>query len=253
MPSNPSATPRGASKTFRYESHASKNSTGIRILIADDYPIFRDGLRRLMESEPDFRVVGEAGNNAQMVKLVRQLKPDILLLHLATPGHFGLEALEALANSTSRVRTVVLAAAMDREQILEALHLGARGIVLKESTTGLLHKSIRTVMAGQYWIGRRGVSDLVQALRDSLPSNGNGDQNVFGLTARELEIVAAIVAGYSNKDVAQSFSLSQQTVKHHLTNIFDKLGVSNRLELALFAVHHQLVTSSYTPNAGQQA
>lgn len=224
--------------------HTPKHPNGIRVLIADDYPIFRDGLRKLVDSQPDFRVVGEAGNNAEILKLARQLQPDVLLLNVALPGQGGLEVLQELANSSCPVRTVVLAAAMEKEQILEALHLGARGILLKDSTTELLHKSIRTVMAGQHWLGRKGVSDLVQAFRDSLSSNENGQKKIFGLTPRELEMVAAIVAGYTNRDIAQNFSLSEQTVKHHLTNIFDKLGVSNRLELALFAVHHRLVKSS---------
>ncbi len=223
--------------------HTPKHPNGIRVLIADDYPIFRDGLRKLVDSQPDFRVVGEAGNNAEILKLARQLQPDVLLLNVALPGQGGLEVLQELANSSCPVRTVVLAAAMEKEQILEALHLGARGILLKDSTTELLHKSIRTVMAGQHWLGRKGVSDLVQAFRDSLSSNENGQKKIFGLTPRELEMVAAIVAGYTNRDIAQNFSLSEQTVKHHLTNIFDKLGVSNRLELALFAVHHRLVKS----------
>lgn len=224
--------------------HTPKHPNGIRVLIADDYPIFRDGLRKLVDSQPDFRVVGEAENNAEIVKLARQLQPDILLLNVALPGQGGLEVLQELANSSCPVRTVVLAAAMEKEQILEALHLGARGILLKDSTTELLHKSIRTVMAGQHWLGRKGVSDLVQAFRDSLSSNENGQKKSFGLTPRELQMVAAIVAGYTNRDIARKFSLSEQTVKHHLTNIFDKLGVSNRLELALFAVQQRLVKNS---------
>jgi len=153
----------------------------------------------------------------------------------------GLEALAELARSSTPVRTVLLTAAIERAQIVEALQLGARGIVLKESATQLLLKSIRSVMAGQYWVGHESVSDLVATLRDLMaPAAGEERKKTFGLTPRELEIVSTIVAGYTNKDIAQKFSISEQTVKHHLTNIFDKLGVSNRLELALFAVNHHL-------------
>ncbi len=219
-----------------------KNPTPIRILIADDHPIFRDGLRRLLEAEPGLRVAGEAADGTEAVKLASQLKPDILLLDLAMPHLPGLEALRELATLSSPVRTILLTAAIEKEQIVEALQLGARGVVLKESATQILLKSIRSVMAGEYWVGRESVSDLVKALRDLMPGpRARGREKSFGLTSRELEIVSAIVSGYVNKEIAQKFSLSEQTVKHHLSNIFDKLGVSNRLELALFAVNHRLV------------
>ena len=217
-------------------------NSNIRILIADDHPIFRDGLRKLLEAESGFEVVGEAADGEEAVNLARRLKPDILLLDLAMPRYTGLDALKGLTELPS-VRTIVLTAALEKEEVLEVLQLGARGVVLKESTTQVLLKSVHGVMAGQYWVGRDSVASLVQALRDLTPSrSGDTKPKNFGLTPRELEIVAAIVAGYTNKDIAEKFSLSAQTVKHHLTNIFDKLGVSNRLELALFATSHRLVS-----------
>jgi len=211
----------------------------IRILIADDHPIFRDGLRRLLEAEPDLKVVGEACDGAEAVKLVRQLRPDILLLDLAMPRHPGLEALREMSSGPSNsVRVILLTAAAEKNQIVEALQLGARGIVMKDSATQLLLKSIHTVMAGEYWVGRESVSNLVQYLRMLVQSSGEeARQKKFGLTPRELEIVSAVVAGYSNKEIAEYFKISEDTVKHHLSNIFDKLGVSTRLELALFAVN----------------
>ena len=215
----------------------------IRIVIADDHPIFRDGLRRLLEAEPDLKVIGEACDGAEAVKLAHQLKPDILLLDLAMPRHPGLEALRDLSagQQANPVRVILLTAAAEKSQIVEALQLGARGVVLKDSATQLLLKSIHTVMTGEYWVGRESVSNLVQYLRIQMQSTQeDARQRKYGLTPRELEIVSAVVAGYSNKEIAEYFKISEDTVKHHLSNIFDKLGVSTRLELALFAVNQSL-------------
>ena len=207
----------------------------VRIVIADDHPIFRDGLRRLLEAEPDLKVIGEACDGTEAVKMARQLKPDILLLDLAMPRMPGLEALRELSTGPAHsVRVILLTAAAEKKQIVEALQLGARGVVLKDSATQLLLKSIHTVMSGEYWVGRESVSNLVQS------SGEEAKQKKFGLTPRELEIVSAVVAGYSNKEIAEYFKISEDTVKHHLSNIFDKLGVSTRLELALFAVNQDL-------------
>jgi DNA-binding NarL/FixJ family response regulator len=220
-----------------------RRSQPIRIVIADDHPIFRDGLRRLLEAESDLKVIGEACDGAEAVKLAQQLKPDILLLDLAMPRMPGLEALRELSTSSgaNSMRVILLTAAAEKKQIVEALQLGARGVVLKDSATQLLLKSIHTVMAGEYWVGRESVSNLVQYLRTLVQSSGeDARQKKFGLTPRELEIVSAVVAGYSNKEIAGYFKISEDTVKHHLSNIFDKLGVSTRLELALFAVNQAL-------------
>jgi two-component system, NarL family, nitrate/nitrite response regulator NarL len=219
-----------------------KRSQNIRIVIADDHPIFRDGLRRLLEAEPDLKVVGEAADGNDAVKLARQLKPDVMLLDLAMPRQPGLEALRDLSSGGANgVKVILLTAAAEKHQIVEALQLGARGVVLKDSATQLLLKSIHTVMAGEYWVGREAVSNLVQYLRTQMQaSNEETRQKKFGLTPRELEIVSAVVAGYSNKEIAEYFKISEDTVKHHLSNIFDKLGVSTRLELALFAVNQGL-------------
>src|ERR1700676_3788857 len=220
-----------------------RRSQSTRIVIADDHPIFRESFRRPPESEPDLKVIGEACDGAEAVKLARQLKPDILLLDLAMPRHPGLEALREMSSVSNHnaVRVILLTAAAEKNQIVEALQLGARGGVLKECATQLLLKAIHTVMAGEYWVGRESVSNLVQYLRTLVQSSGEeARQKKFGLTPRELEIVSAVVAGYSNKETAEYFKISEDTVKHHLSNIFDKLGVSTRLALALFAVNQSL-------------
>jgi len=219
--------------------------TTINIVISDDHALFREGLRKLLEAEPGIQIVGEAMDGEETVKVVRQLKPHVLLLDLSLPRLSGLEVLAQLSNLELQTRTIMLTAAIEREQVVEALQLGVRGIVLKHSALQLLLKSIRCVHEGQYWVGQEGVSDLIHALRRMKPSHrvSEAPRN-FGLSSREMEVIALIVAGYTNKDLARELGISENTAKHHLTNIFDKLGVSNRLELVLYAVDHGLVADN---------
>jgi two-component system nitrate/nitrite response regulator NarL len=221
-----------------------KNPNSCRLLIADDHAGFRDSVRKLIETENGFSVAGEAGNGSEAVRKARELKPDVVLLDLAMPRRSGLEALRDLAAAGCAAHTIVLTAAIDKFQLVEALRLGARGVVLKDSAIEMLPEAIHSVMAGQYWVARETVGDLIAALRSVVSPAGSPAEQKFDLTDRELEIVETVVAGYSNKDIASRFSISQHTVKHHLSSIFDKLGVYSRLELALFALNHELVKRS---------
>ena len=214
-----------------------------RIVITDDHPILRDGLRRLLEAESDLKVVGEAADGGEAVKLAHQLKPDIMLLDLLMPRIPGMEALREMsaAQGSNAVRVIILAGEIKKNQIVEALQLGARGVVSKETATQVLFEAINAVMAGEYWVGRERVSNLVQYLRKLVQSSGEETRRKkFGLTPRELKVVSAVVAGFTNKQIAEHLDISEDTVKHHVSNAFDKTGVSSRLELALFAVNHSM-------------
>jgi len=214
----------------------------IRIVLADDHPVVRIGVRNMLNESDTFEVIGEAADGDEAITLTLNLQPDILLLDLQMPRLPGLEAMRAIMNGTPTVKILLLATTITTQQIIEALQIGARGIVLKDALAGHLQTAIRAVSGGDYWIGGKRVSNLVSALHDLMQQAAVPPRKTYGLTPRELEVVGAIVEGCSNRDIARQFTLSEETVKRHLSNIFDKTGVSTRLELALFAIAHHLIT-----------
>jgi len=221
----------------------------IRVVLADDECLFRASLRQLLavpapvirdvygvDVGTGFEVVGEAGSGEETVRVVRSVQPDLLMLDLSMPRMSGLEALRALGSSPNDgMRTILLAGIIDRTQLLTALQLGVRGLLLKDVTTELMFEAIVCVTAGRYWLGQTLVSDLVETVRPLIePSNG-ALQPLSGLTPREQQVMRMVAAGCSNKEIARQCEISEQTIKHHLTRMFDKVGVSNRLELAMVA------------------
>lgn len=204
----------------------------IRIVIADDHAIFRDGLRRLLATQEDFRVIGEASDGKEAIAIATGLRPDVLLLDLAMPRVPGMEVLRELAHQEVAVRTILLTAAIQPFAVTSALQLGARGIVLKASPPEMLLKSIRSVCEGQFWVGSEPVTTWART--------GQASSGGFGLTSREIEIISAIKEGSSNREIASKLAISEETVKRHLSNIYAKLGVSSRLELAVLASEQHL-------------
>jgi two-component system, NarL family, nitrate/nitrite response regulator NarL len=217
-------------------------SAPIRIVVADDHPVVRFGVKNMLEDEPGFEVVGEAEDGDTAITQTIELEPDILLLDLQMPRLPGLEALRAIMSKSPRVKIIMLTSTITSQQVIEALQIGARGIVLKDSLAGDLATSLRAVLSGDYWIGGARVANLMTKLNELMKAAAAvPERKTYGLTPRELEVVTCIVEGCSNKDVAKQFTISEETVKRHLSNIFDKTGVSTRLELALFAIAHKLV------------
>ena len=217
----------------------------IRILIADDHPIVRDGLRKLLSLEDDFDVIGEAADGREVLDKVQELDPDVLLLDLRMPNLDGLSTLQAMSQLNKHTKVIVLTASEDKNEFVQAMKLGCSGIVLKQTAPELIVKSIRKVQGGEIWLDSHTTAAVMRQfaapgeLGGPAASGGKGRER-SPLSTREREIVQLVAQGYKNKEMAEKMFISEQTVKNHLHNIFDKLGVSDRLELALYAIHKGL-------------
>lgn len=217
--------------------------SGVEILLVDDHLIFREGLRRLLEDEPDFSVVAHVSEPDEALRVAVELRPDILITGLSSrPLVRMMQSLQQTSGDADRpLRTIVLTTEIEKTHMVQALQLGVSGILLRDSSAQLLFESIRGVMAGECWVGRERLTSLVESLRRPGASLDRPSAKTrFGLTARELEIVASVRRGETNKAIARRYSIREDTVKHHLTRIFDKIGVYSRLELAVFAINQGL-------------
>lgn len=224
----------------------------IRVVLGDDHSIFRASLRHLLavpvpvlksvygvDVGAGFRVVGEAGTGDELIEVIESAKPDLLLLEPDMPRVSGFEILQELGPEHASMRSIALASAVSQAQLLLAVQHGIHGVILKDATTELLFEAINCVMAGQYWLGQTLVTDLVETMRPLIASAKRPSGTLaFGLTPRECEVVGMVVAGYSNREIAQRCGVSEETIKHHLTRIFVKAGASNRLELTMKAAQN---------------
>ncbi len=218
----------------------------IRVVIADDHPIIRDGLKKLLSREADIEVVGEASDGREALERVQESAPDVLVLDLRMPNMDGLAVLRALQQFHSNVKVIVMTASEDKNEFIQAMKLGCMGIVLKQTALVLIVKSIRKVHGGEIWMDSYTTSAVMAQFSSGGDpsatdhSRNNNDRSL--LSRREREIAGLVSQGYSNKGVAEKLSIAEQTVKNHLHNIFDKLDISDRLELALYALHKRLNT-----------
>jgi DNA-binding NarL/FixJ family response regulator len=210
-----------------------------RILIADGQLSFCHHLRQMLARRRDIQVIGDVCDAASVSRTIQQLRPDVLLIDLALCQQAA--SLGVVTRGLSPQRTIVMLESIDNHTIVEAFRYGAHGILMKTAETAMWGKTVRRVMDGQYCFENGSMAVLLEAYRASFAPRDSVAQREYGLTARELDIVAEIAAGRSNLEVGQRFSICERTVKHHLTSIFGKVGVSSRLELAMFAVKHRLV------------
>ena len=214
------------------------SSKAIRLVLADDHPIVLDGLVNLFRLEPDFQVVARCTNGDECLTTVRRHQPDVLILDIRMPRKDGLAVLRELQRDKQHVNVVLLAAALEEEEVLEAMRLGVRGMVLKELAPKMVVQCVRKVHAGERWFEKQAVGRALETLlrREA------GEREAGGiLTPREIEMVGMVALGLRNKEMSERLAISEGTVKIHLHNIYRKLKVENRVELTLYAQSKRLV------------
>jgi DNA-binding NarL/FixJ family response regulator len=204
----------------------------ITLVLADDHPIVLNGLEALFALEEDFQVLARCLTGDVVVPTVRQNRPDVLLLDIRMPAMDGMEVLRQLREEKLQTRVVLLAASFEEEQVIEALRLGVRGLVLKEQAPPLLVQCVRKVFAGGQWIEQQASGLALEAL---LRREAGAREAAGILTPRELDLVRLAAAGLRNKEIAHRLGIGQGTVKMHLHNVYQKLGIDSRVSLAMYA------------------
>lgn len=217
-------------------------SPPIRILLLDHHALVRAGLRLLLETRPGYQVVGETGDCAESLELAQSTAADIILLETNLNGNNSLDIIPDLTAKAETARLILVTAIPDTQFHIQAVQLGAMGVILKEQPAELLLKAIEKVHAGEVWIDRAMMASVLNTFahkRGQAKADPEADK-ILLLTPREREVIALIGQGYKNKDMAVNLSISEITVRHHLTSIFNKLGVSDRLELTIYAYRYGL-------------
>jgi DNA-binding NarL/FixJ family response regulator len=212
----------------------------IRVLLVDDHEVVRLGLRALLSAQPHMELVGEAANTAEALALLASAAPDIVLLDIDLGEESGLDLLSPLQARAPAARVVLLTALRDAAMHKQAVRQGAMGLVLKDKPLDVVVRAIEKVHAGEVWLDRRLIADVLSTANEARPGNGVELRRIKALTAREREVIALLGKGIKNREIAEQLSISEATVRHHLTSVFSKLGVTDRFELVIFAYRHGL-------------
>ncbi len=219
----------------------------IRVLVADSQPIVREGLRTVLGNQPGIQIVGEASDGMEAIDKSVHLDPDIVLMDVKLPRVDGLTVIRSIHTRAPRTKVLLFASSEHREDFVEAMKLGCSGVLLKEGPIQLIEKSLLKVQAGEIWLDSNTTAAVIRQFAapvtveaHPVPVNGKPNRERMQLSQREREIIVLIAQGYKNKEIAEKMFITEQTVKNHLHNVFDKLGVSDRLELALYAIHNSL-------------
>lgn len=217
----------------------------IRVLIADGHPIVLAGLRSVLSDRPGIQVVGEANDGMEAIDKAVELGPDVVLMDLKLPKVDGMTVLRSLHARAQNSKVILFASSEHREDFVEAMKLGCSGVLPRDTPTHLIEKSIIKVHAGEIWLDSNTTAAVIRHFAsptefNQTQGNGKTSRERSQLSQREREIIILIAQGYKNKEIAEKMFITEQTVKNHLHNVFDKLGVSDRLELALYAIHNSL-------------
>jgi len=221
-------------------------STPIRVLIVDGHPIVLEGLRTVLARQTEIDIVGEASDGVEAIEKTVSLDPDVVLMELKLPRVDGLTVLRSIQARAPRSKVIIFSSSENKEEFVEAMKLGCLGILSKDAPTGLIEKSVNKVHAGEIWLDSNTTAAVIRqfASPTEFPAihggNGKSSRERAQLSQREREIIILIAQGYKNKEIAEKMFITEQTVKNHLHNVFAKLGVSDRLELALYAIHNSL-------------
>lgn len=210
----------------------------IRILLVDDHTLFRSGVRLLLQRQPDFEVVAEAGDGVEGIKRAKELKPDVILLDLNLPGLSGLETLQLLTQDLPSCAVIILTVSEEADELGQALRDGARGYLVKNIDAEVLTSAIRRAAAGESVIAESMTAKLVDQFRGAAQASGSAERH--RLTARETQIVQCLARGASNKVIARELDVSESTVKIHVQNVLKKLNLTSRVQVAVYAVEHGL-------------
>jgi NarL family two-component system response regulator LiaR len=213
----------------------------IRIVVADDHRLFREGIRLILEQVEGIQMVGEAVNGLQAINVVKELKPDVVLLDIGMPKMDGTQVILPIRRQSPNTKALMLTAGVDEVMIFKSLKAGAKGYVSKDSSVSDLAKAIRAVHRGEMWIERKLMSKFFD--EESITDVKGGDlpgRTKEGLTPREQEVLSRLATGLTNKEIAEELFISEKTVKSHLNSIFRKLKVTRRLEAILYAIREGL-------------
>jgi len=209
----------------------------IRVLLVDDHTLFRSGIKSLLQRNEDFEVVGEAGDGLDGIKRARSLNPDVVLLDLHMPGVSGLEAVKVITEEIPKVRVLMLTVSEDAQDLMDALRAGASGYLLKNIETDMLVDAIRRAAKGESVVSQQMTAKLIQGVRTA-PRIDTMLAERDRFSPRERDIMASLALGESNKEIARKLNLAESTVKIHVQNIFKKLNITSRVQVALYAVEH---------------
>ena len=213
------------------------NNMAVKIMIADDHSMIREGLKNLLELDGDIQVIAEAVDGEDCLEKLQLVKPDVLLLDINMPKKNGLEVLKSLKSRRSKLKVLVLTIHNETEYLMKAVDIGVNGYVLKDSESAELKKAIFTVADGETYIQ----PSLIPALNAKMIETNKDAEKIKSLTKRELDVLKLLAVGMFNKEVGKRLEISERTVKNHVSNIFKKLGVTDRTQAAVFAIRNNLV------------